>query len=68
MTAIEIDNDIIIIDAGMHFSNEETPGVDYVIPNTTYLEEHKEKNTRINYNSWAFRSYWGCTARPFTHR
>jgi ribonuclease J len=43
MTAIEIDNDIIIIDAGMHFSNEETPGVDYVIPNTTYLEENKEK-------------------------
>jgi len=43
MTAIEIDDDIIIIDAGMHFSNEETPGVDYVIPNTTYLEERKEK-------------------------
>ncbi len=43
MTAIEIDNDIIIIDAGMHFANEETPGVDYVIPNTTYLEENKEK-------------------------
>jgi ribonuclease J len=43
MTAIEIDNDIIVIDAGMHFSNEDTPGVDYVIPNTTYLEEHKEK-------------------------
>ncbi len=43
MTAIEIDNDIIIIDAGMHFANEETPGVDYVIPNTTYLEEHKDK-------------------------
>src|SRR3990167_2917570 len=43
MTAIEIGNDIIVIDAGMHFSNEETPGVDYVIPNTTYLEERKEK-------------------------
>ncbi len=43
MTAIEIDNDIIIVDAGMHFSNEETPGVDYVIPNTTYLEENKDK-------------------------
>ncbi|MFA6324854.1 MAG: ribonuclease J [Candidatus Paceibacterota bacterium] len=43
MTAIEIGNDIILIDAGMHFSNEETPGVDYVIPNTTYLEEHKDK-------------------------
>ena len=43
MTAIEIDDDIIIIDAGMHFSTEETPGVDYVIPNTTYLEERKDK-------------------------
>jgi ribonuclease J len=43
MTAIEIDNDIIVVDAGMHFSNEDTPGVDYVIPNTTYLEERKEK-------------------------
>ncbi|OGI65571.1 hypothetical protein A3A95_03115 [Candidatus Nomurabacteria bacterium RIFCSPLOWO2_01_FULL_39_18] len=43
MTAIEIGEDIVVIDAGMHFSNEETPGVDYVIPNTTYLEERKEK-------------------------
>lgn len=43
MTAIEIGEDIIVIDAGMHFSTEATPGVDYVIPNTTYLEERKEK-------------------------
>lgn len=43
MTAIEIGNDIIVIDAGMHFSTEATPGVDYIIPNTTYLEEHKDK-------------------------
>jgi ribonuclease J len=43
MTAIEMGDDIIVIDAGMHFSNEETPGVDYVIPNTTYLEERKDK-------------------------
>ena len=43
MTAIEIGDDIIVIDAGMHFSNEATPGVDYVIPNTTYLEERKGK-------------------------
>ena len=43
MTAIEIGDDIIVIDAGMHFSTEATPGVDYVIPNTTYLEEHKDK-------------------------
>lgn len=43
MTAVEIGDDIIVIDAGMHFSNEATPGVDYVIPNTTYLEERKDK-------------------------
>lgn len=43
MTAIEIGDDIIVIDAGMHFSTDETPGVDYVIPNTTYLEENKSK-------------------------
>ncbi len=43
MTAIEIGDDIVVIDAGMHFSDEATPGVDYVIPNTTYLEERKDK-------------------------
>ncbi len=43
MTAIEIGDDIIVIDAGMFFSNESTPGIDYVIPNTRYLEERKHK-------------------------
>lgn len=43
MTAIEIGNDIIVIDAGMHFSTEDTPGIDYVIPNTRYLEERKDR-------------------------
>jgi ribonuclease J len=43
MTAIEIGEDIIVIDAGMFFANGETPGIDYVIPNTRYLEERKDK-------------------------
>lgn len=43
MTAIEIGDDIIVIDAGMHFASGETPGIDYVIPNTRYLEERKDK-------------------------
>lgn len=43
MTAVEIGNDIIVIDAGMHFSTEDTPGIDYVIPNTRYLEERKDR-------------------------
>ena len=43
MTAIEIGDDIIVIDAGMFFSNGDTPGIDYVIPNTRYLEERTDK-------------------------
>jgi ribonuclease J len=43
MTAIEIGDDIIVIDAGMQFKTDETPGIDYIIPNTTYLEERKDK-------------------------
>ncbi len=43
MTAIEINDDIIVIDAGMQFKTENTPGIDYIIPNTTYLEERKDK-------------------------
>jgi ribonuclease J len=43
MTAIEIGNDIIVVDAGMQFKTEDTPGIDYIIPNTTYLEERKDK-------------------------
>ena len=43
MTVIEIGDDIIIIDAGFQFKDEDTPGVDYILPNTKYLEERKEK-------------------------
>lgn len=43
MTAIEIGDDIIVIDAGVQFSDHSTPGVDYIIPNTKYLEERKDK-------------------------
>ena len=43
MTAIEIGDDIIVVDAGFQFRDEDTPGVDYILPNTKYLEERKEK-------------------------
>lgn len=43
MTAVEIDNDIVVIDAGLAFPGEDAPGVDYIIPDTTYLEERKNK-------------------------
>ncbi len=43
MTAIEIDNDIIVIDMGLAFPTENTPGIDYIIPDATYLEQNKDR-------------------------
>ncbi len=43
MTAIEYKGDIIVIDMGFQFKDDDTPGVDYILPNTTYLEERKDR-------------------------
>jgi len=43
MMFFEHKNEIIIIDAGLQFPEEETPGIDYIIPNVSYLEERKDK-------------------------
>ncbi len=43
MTVIEYGNDIIVIDIGFQFKDENTPGIDYILPNTKYLEERKDK-------------------------
>ena len=42
-TILEYGNDIIVIDAGFSFPDETMPGVDYIIPDTRYLEERKKK-------------------------
>lgn len=43
MTAIEYGNDIIVVDCGIQFTDAETPGVDYILPNTRYIEERKDR-------------------------
>src|SRR3990167_11052865 len=43
MTVVEYGEDIIIIDVGFQFKDGDTPGVDYILPNTKYLEDRKYK-------------------------
>lgn len=45
MTVFEYGQDIIIVDMGLQFPDEDMPGVDYIIPDITYLQG-KEKNIR----------------------
>lgn len=45
MTVFEYGNDIVIIDMGMQFPEEDMPGIDYIVPNIDYLKG-KEKNVR----------------------
>ncbi len=40
---IEYGDSIIVVDAGFQFSEDSTPGVDFILPNTKYLEERKER-------------------------
>jgi ribonuclease J len=43
MTVFENQNDIVIIDCGLQFPEEDMLGIDYVIPDVSYLERRKHK-------------------------
>jgi ribonuclease J len=43
MTALEYEDDIIVIDCGVEFPDEESPGVDAIIPDFSYLTENRDK-------------------------
>ncbi|MEO8065464.1 MAG: ribonuclease J [Candidatus Doudnabacteria bacterium] len=43
MTVLEYGDDILVIDMGLGFPDETMPGIDYIIPNTKYLEDNKKR-------------------------
>lgn len=43
ITAFETDDSIIVVDCGLAFPEDDMLGVDLVIPDITYLRDHKEK-------------------------
>ena len=43
MTAFEYGKDMIVVDAGLSFPNEDMPGIDLVVQDLTYLEQNKSK-------------------------
>jgi ribonuclease J len=45
MTVFEYNNDIVILDMGLQFPEEDMPGIDYIVPNVSYLKG-KEKNIK----------------------
>lgn len=45
MTVFEYGEDIVIVDMGMQFAEEDMHGIDYIVPNISYLRG-KEKNIR----------------------
>ncbi len=45
MTVFEYGNDIVILDLGLQFPEEDMPGIDYIIPDSRYLKG-RERNIR----------------------
>ncbi len=64
MTAVQYKDEIIVIDAGIQFTTDDTPGVDYILPNIHYLIENKHKVKAMVITLVVFHTLW---TRLVTH-
>jgi len=64
---VEQGDDIVVVDCGLSFPNEEMLGVDIVVPDFTYLIENKERVKGV-FLTHAHEDHVGvsypCTRRP----
>ena len=58
MTVLEYGNDIILIDCGVAFPQDEMLGIDLVIPDFTYLTQNQQKIRGIFLIAWNPRWAW----------
>ena len=43
MMALEYEDDIVVVDAGVLFPEDDMPGIDFAIPDITYLRENSDR-------------------------
>src|SRR5574344_1431626 len=43
MYVVDVDNEIFIFDAGLKYGNEKMLGIDYILPDYSYIKENKDK-------------------------
>ena len=43
MYVVEVDDELFVMDSGLMFPETEMLGIDFVIPDMTYLEENKDR-------------------------
>ena len=62
MMLLEYNEAVLIIDMGLKMPEEDTPGIDYIVPNINYLHSPEQQN-----NNWRNRKQKNILGIVFTH-
>ena len=50
---IDIDDNIFVFDCGLKYANSNLLGIDYIMPDFSYLTKNKKKDLRNFYYPWS---------------